>query len=213
VQRRRALNRAKIMDIGEAMFARSPFDSVHISDIAEAADVSIGTVYTHFGNKDGLFLAVADRAMSYVTEYVGDRSTGRNPAEFIENIAEAYLDAMLERSFLVRLLVSDFALPANAAVRTRRADHLATLYANLAGLVDQGIAAGYFRPVESGLLARYLVGSWNGVIAMSMHSAASTVNVDQLAECLHSAGALLLAGLTAPERANGSIGRHGSAAG
>ncbi|QYL22416.1 TetR/AcrR family transcriptional regulator [Mycolicibacterium diernhoferi] len=201
------------MDVGEAMFARAPFDSVHISDVAEAADVSIGTVYTHFGNKDGLFLAVADRAMLYAADYVRERGTGKTPAERIENIAEAYLEAMLERSFLVRLLVSDFALPADAAVLARMTEHLSVLYVSLAGLIDEGIAAGFFRPVGSGLLARYLVGSWNGVIAMSMHSAASTVNVDQLAECLQSAGGLILAGLTAPSPAEGAIGRHGTAAG
>ena len=182
-----------MLDVAEDRFARRPYDSVHVGEIADAAKVSVGTVYSHFGNKDGLFLAVVDRALDHISTYTdtaAQESQG-SAVEAIIAVGESYLDVLLERPFAVRFLVTDTALPDDDAVRARVAGHIDHLYASLALRIEHAVDLGELKPVDTRLLARFLIGAWNGVIAMARHSAGSTIDVDELAACLHQATTLI----------------------
>jgi TetR/AcrR family transcriptional regulator, mexJK operon transcriptional repressor len=56
--------RAAIMRAGYAVFVRQSFDGTSLDDIAAEAQVSRQTVYNHFGDKEALFLAVVDEALT-----------------------------------------------------------------------------------------------------------------------------------------------------
>ncbi|MDH6197335.1 AcrR family transcriptional regulator [Mycobacterium frederiksbergense] len=192
-QARRTRNHSRMLDVAEERFARRPYDSVHVGEIAEAAEVSIGTVYTHFGNKDGLFLAVVDRALDHIGAYLDTaaHAAGQSAVDAIIAVAESYLDVLLERPFAVRFLVTDSSLPDDDAVRARVAAHIDGLCRTLARRIDYAIERGAVKPVDAALLARFLIGAWNGVIAMARHSAGSTVDADELAACLRQATSLI----------------------
>ena len=194
-----------MLDIAEQMFASDSWESVHVGAIAEAADVSIGTVYTHFGNKDGLYLAVAERALEHVKTYVVSRVAQHESAlDRISATGDAYLDVLLARPFLVKFLVTDTVSLDDPEVRGRIGVHVQGLYDGLGREIDAAIANGETGPVDSRLLARYLIGSWAGVIAMSMHSASTAIDIDELTMCLEQARTLLTRGLP-------SAGSHGQA--
>lgn len=193
VQRRRARNHATMLDLAEDMFSAAPYESVRIGDLAEAADVSIGTVYTHFGNKDGLFLAVVERAADDADAFVRARVRQGVPVlEQIADIGEAYLDLLLMRPFLATVLQSQGALPADADVRRRVATKVEALYDGLKDLLDEASAKGEVGVVDSGLLARFALGAWTGVIAMTLRAGESPVDVDRLADCLNQGRTLLV---------------------
>lgn len=183
-----------MLDVAEERFARHPYDSVHVGEIADAAGVSIGTVYTHFGNKDGLFLAVVDRVLDHIGNYVNVAATGPglSGVDAIIAVGESYLDVLLERPFAVRFLVTDSSLPDDDAVRGRVAHHLDRFYQSMAALIEYAIERGELAPVDATLLARFLIGAWSGVISMARHSAGATLDVDELAACLHQAGQVIL---------------------
>ena len=203
VQRRRARNHATMLDLAEEMFSAAPYESVRIGDLAEAADVSIGTVYTHFGNKDGLYLAVVERAADDAEAFVRARvRPGAAVLEQIAEIADAYLDLLLMRPFLALVLQSHGALPADGEVRRRVAAKVESLYDGLAALIDEAIAKGEVGKVDSGLLARFALGSWTGVVAMTLRVGESPVDVDLLAACLDQGRALLVEAMV--HRAGGS---------
>jgi AcrR family transcriptional regulator len=64
--RRRAATeqtRARLIDAARALFARPGVTLVTLDDVARAATVSRQTVYTHFGSRAGLVLAVAQDSM------------------------------------------------------------------------------------------------------------------------------------------------------
>jgi AcrR family transcriptional regulator len=58
----RADREAQLIEIGLARFARDGFHGVSVDEIAAAAGVTKPIVYTHFGSKEGLFVACAEHA-------------------------------------------------------------------------------------------------------------------------------------------------------
>jgi AcrR family transcriptional regulator len=48
----------RLLQAGEAVFARMGYDGAHVSDIAAAANVSIGSFYRRFRDKEALFHAL-----------------------------------------------------------------------------------------------------------------------------------------------------------
>lgn len=59
-ERRREHTRGLLRKAAEDVFARKGFEAAALEDIAEAAGYSRGAIYSHFGSKVELFLAVID---------------------------------------------------------------------------------------------------------------------------------------------------------
>jgi AcrR family transcriptional regulator len=60
-QRRREITRTALLDGAEAMFAQRGYDGVGLEEIAQAAGFSKGAIYSNFGSRQKLFLAVLER--------------------------------------------------------------------------------------------------------------------------------------------------------
>lgn len=56
-------SRRRIMDAAEALFAAKGYDRTSFVDIAERSGISRGSIPWHFQNKDGLLIAVVERAI------------------------------------------------------------------------------------------------------------------------------------------------------
>jgi hypothetical protein len=80
-ERKKARTRQAISDVATRLFVERGFDAVTVADVAEAADVSVKTVFNHFGSKEELFLdrepAVHATIVAAVTDRPPGRSTGR----------------------------------------------------------------------------------------------------------------------------------------
>lgn len=59
--RRRELTRTALLDAAEEAFAERGYSAVGLEDIAQAAGFSKGAIYSNFGNRQRLFLAVLER--------------------------------------------------------------------------------------------------------------------------------------------------------
>jgi AcrR family transcriptional regulator len=80
-QRKKALTRQAISDIATEMFMARGFDDVTVAEIAEAADVSVKTVFNHFGSKEELFLDREAEIFAAITGAIADRAEGRSITE------------------------------------------------------------------------------------------------------------------------------------
>ncbi|OBJ99252.1 TetR/AcrR family transcriptional regulator [Mycolicibacterium fortuitum] len=60
-QRRLEHTRNVLLDAAEEVFARKGFEGAALEDIAEAGGYTRGAIYSHFGSKAELFLAVVER--------------------------------------------------------------------------------------------------------------------------------------------------------
>lgn len=62
--------RARIIEAARGIFAESGFTAAPQSEIVAAADVTTGAIYHHFGDKKGLFRAVAENVEQEILDYV-----------------------------------------------------------------------------------------------------------------------------------------------
>jgi AcrR family transcriptional regulator len=57
----KARTREKLLDAAAQVFADRGYGAASVEEIARAADVSVGSIYTHFRSKQKLFVALMDR--------------------------------------------------------------------------------------------------------------------------------------------------------
>lgn len=171
--RRKAATAASILDAAEALFQQVGYQATTIEDIAEAADVSVGSIYVHFENKVGLQLALVERALALnetAMAQVAELELS-SPLERIFASGEAYLRFHLEHPAAFRMIALRAMAPASGAREVE--DRIADRVKGLVGAVEEdlraAIEAGEVRSdVDATRTMRFLWGSWNGVIAMAL---------------------------------------------
>ena len=74
-QKRSVVTRQKILDGLEALLATAEFEDISIAQLAREAGVAVGSVYSHFKDKDALLPALFDRQLERIqrrlTEFTG----------------------------------------------------------------------------------------------------------------------------------------------
>jgi AcrR family transcriptional regulator len=202
VSRRRAKVREQLLDVAERAFAASGYREVRMDDLAEAVDVSVGTIYGHFGSKDGLFLALGERAAEQFGAYL-DRAyqPGYSPLEKVLACGDAYLRFHLEHPDLFRFLAGvESQLPrAEQDQRTRvgqlLAANLRRFEEHIAAAIASGEASSEY---DATVVARFLWGAWNGVVALGLRTDELALTDAEIAECLQLGRRVVNEGLTAP---------------
>lgn len=213
--RRRARTRATILDAAEVVFGRAGYEGARIEEIAELADMSVGSIYSHFDGKRGLYLQLVDRALGLFTEYM-ERSDdpALTPLQRVLAGGDAYLRFHLDHPGAFHFLAyrSPGAQPLSGDDETeaRIRDRVGLLLARFAGQIDNAIAAGEARQVDSLRLTHYLWGAWNGVIALRQQPDGLRISDEEIAQTLELARWLLREGLAAPSLrdANGEVGER-----
>ena len=79
-ERKKRQARQHIAETATALFLERGFDTVTMTEIARAADVSVNTVYNYFPAKEDLFLERARRGVSRLSRFVRDRPVGESAA-------------------------------------------------------------------------------------------------------------------------------------
>jgi TetR/AcrR family transcriptional regulator len=67
---RRATKRARILDAALRHFAERGYESARIEDLAAGLGIAKGSIFQHFGSKDGLFLAAYKSAVGMLPSYL-----------------------------------------------------------------------------------------------------------------------------------------------
>jgi AcrR family transcriptional regulator len=91
VARRRALTRERIVVTAARRFAEAGPDAVRLDEIAEAADIARGTLYSHFRTKDDLLCAIVEPVLRVAVRKSAalERLDAR---EGIDQLLRLYLD-------------------------------------------------------------------------------------------------------------------------
>lgn len=85
-ERKKAATRLGISDVATALFAEHGFESVTVAQIAEAADVSVKTVFNHFPTKEDLFYDRADEILRALVDAIVDRASGQTVIEALHRL-------------------------------------------------------------------------------------------------------------------------------
>jgi AcrR family transcriptional regulator len=158
-------SRDKILDIGEALFARRGYAGVGLREVAARVGLGKSSLFHHFRSKGSLYLCVLQRVFERIDERVRPSLDGEGtPAERLERCVDALIDALAEHPatgrLLLRGLFEDDDLPAESEAELAETERaLERLLGRLLGLLRDGVESGAFRPVSPAHVLQTLIGA------------------------------------------------------
>jgi AcrR family transcriptional regulator len=78
-ERKKRLTREAIFAAAEALFSERGFDDVTVAEIADAANISVKTLFTYIGAKEELLFSGRPAVLDAVVAAVGNRKLGQTP--------------------------------------------------------------------------------------------------------------------------------------
>ncbi len=93
---------ARLLEAAESVFVRDGFEGAQLDEIALAAGRSKGSVYTHFKNKEDLFLALFEhRTQAYVQTLANSVAKRTSRQQSIEAFREFYVGLVRDKAFSI----------------------------------------------------------------------------------------------------------------
>ncbi|MBI5310632.1 MAG: TetR/AcrR family transcriptional regulator [Actinobacteria bacterium] len=174
-QRRNRVTRDAIIDAAERLFIDKGYHGTRVSEVARMADVSIGSIYVHFENKEGLYAALMERALSIEARYFDAIFEDETIADLEKIIAlgEAYLQFFRDHPAYFRMLMIPHEDVPEATHETvigrqvvergsRQRQQLAQV---IASSIEQGVLRDDIDPDRA---AYFWWAAWNGVISLTL---------------------------------------------
>lgn len=166
----RHARREQILDAGMQCVAAEGFHKTTMAHVIQASGLSAGAVYGYFRSKDELILAIADRALGYVDQAIGDlltRDPVPSPVEVIEHMAAVVVERVGAAPVdLTRVIVAAWAEAVrDDAVRAAFASRIEVVRSKFAGVIVAQQVAGMVDPAADPLMvAKSLFGVMPGFI-------------------------------------------------
>lgn len=141
-ERKKAATRKAISDVATALFIQRGFEAVTLAEVAEAAGVSVNTIFNYFSTKEELFFDQGDDLVEEPTRVVRERRPGETPIDALARVTRGALAG--DRSLLFGRNVRPFLATVEASPALRARERV--LYDEAeerltAGLIDEGVAA------------------------------------------------------------------------
>ena len=152
----------EILDAALSVFAEQGFTAARVEDIARRAGLSKGAVYLYFPSKEAMLNALVEQsagALAKAAERLVAVGAPRDPEAALRSVVFMMISAMSDPdiSAAPRLVLTEaHRFPDIAAFY--RSQVLDTARRAIAGLVEDGVASGTFRPVDTDMLMRCMGG-------------------------------------------------------
>jgi AcrR family transcriptional regulator len=96
---------ARLLDAAEAVFVRDGYEAAQLDEIAAKAERSKGAVYTHFKNKEDLFLALFEhRIQSYIDRLKNKLRECTDRKQSVEAFRDFYVSLSDDRTWPILTL-------------------------------------------------------------------------------------------------------------
>jgi AcrR family transcriptional regulator len=190
------------MKAAERNFLDKGFHGTKIEDIASEADVATGSIYVHFGSKEGLYLALIERALEVEERFLAKAfEDAKTPTEALIASGDAYLRFYIEHPGYFRMLAFPYFDTNPKAkldpVAKRVAELAEAQITRLASAIAEAVAAGLIRKVDPTRAAKFMWGAWVGVISLNLRPDRLRIKDDELASVLEEGRAMISFGLSA----------------
>ena len=160
----------KILLAASKLFSERGFANVSVRDICKATGTSAPVLYYYFGNKKGLFDAVARKQIS-MDDLIGkltEAAEVKEPKKALASFISVYLSSFPEHAFHPGLYLRDTASIDEYSAKMVSRD-LEKVRSIASGLVKRGIDSGVFRSVDEEFASDCLLGMLNRVIFQHIH--------------------------------------------
>ncbi len=161
--------RGRLMTAAISLFARKGYSATTVREIVAAAGVTKPVLYYHFGNKEGIFLAMMRDALAEfeVTTAAAVSASG-TATERILRFLDGTFALVLEHLDVMRVLDAIYYGPPQGAPYFDFEAIHERFIGVLTDLVRDGMAAGEFRPGDPEDVAWALVGPFEVARGMSL---------------------------------------------
>lgn len=160
----RLKRREAILAAASALFAQRSYAAVQVDEVAKLAGVGKATLYRYFPSKEELYLESLGRALDELDgRLAAPAPTGADPQARLCSMVSALIDILGEQLPTLKLLggdQSDLAEQGRRLIRRRNA-HVAAV---LRGVLEEGIAAGRFRAMDTDITPMLIIGMVRGAI-------------------------------------------------
>jgi AcrR family transcriptional regulator len=161
-QARGVLTRQRLLRAAEQLFAKRGYESASMAEIAERAEVGVGTLYHHFPDKRALLLALVDEwgdreIARGRDELDAVRTSGPDPRGAIRGYLASRYRSLCNDGGLSLVLLALGERDAEVRSRLARVDHLVTERVRdlIAYGQEQGVVRREVDPIAAALLIRH----------------------------------------------------------
>ncbi len=163
---------AQILEAAREVFARKGFSKARMEDIAARANLSKGTLYLYFKNKDALITALLDRLFqSEMSDLRAIQQEDAPAAERLWRFMEAITADVKDNWMGILPVVYEFLalISRNPLVQKAFRQYLRTYIALSVPIIEDGIARGEFRPIDPQEAALALGALFEGTLLLWMY--------------------------------------------
>ncbi|MCU1467292.1 MAG: regulatory protein TetR [Actinomycetia bacterium] len=149
--------RDRIVDAGLTLLAERAYDKIQVKDVAEEANVALGTLYHYFSSKEHLFAEVLVRwAATLRTNISRNPLRGLDDAQRLTQVISRSVRAFQRQPSLARLIATleTSADPYATEILARLAQTTTDIYVEAIHDVDRDTAERIVRVVDAVLAAR-----------------------------------------------------------
>jgi AcrR family transcriptional regulator len=169
-EREKERRRQQIMIAAKRVFSSNGFNKSTMEDIAREAELSPGTIYLYFRNKDELYASLSLRILQYLNirlKHVINRQ-GLEPEEYVEALKQAMYDVY---EFDPLIVINMFQFQSTETVKNLSPELLSEIIelsnnsmGTMADIFEKGIEKGVFINRHPSALADVLWSMFSGLI-------------------------------------------------
>jgi AcrR family transcriptional regulator len=149
----------QILDVAEALFSKHGFDGVSIRSLAKQANINIAMVSYYFGSKENLYIAVIERKMVTIRQYLTEAfPNGGNAWDKLYYIIDRYVDRMVDNRSFMNIVFTEVASENREHIVDFLSKRLADNQEAFGGLIVEGIKSAHFREVDPQLAIMSIIG-------------------------------------------------------
>ena len=144
-ERERENRTRSILKAAESLFAEQGFLKTSVEQIADEAELSVGTVYFYFSNKEALLAALFDESLRLLRTILSDTfKAAQSPMEGMEMAGHAFFNEFCSRYTRKALILFREAPAHGKKMEERRRKMSETIARDLSRAIDRlGEEAGY----------------------------------------------------------------------
>lgn len=156
--------RREIIKVATRLFFENGFNETSMREIAGAAGMGKSTLYDYFESKDDILVAYFEDEIQVITQAAQALARENLPADKkLRRIMEEHLDYLLaNKNFYMKLSLESQRLNLEGQKRLAVARH--AFQDMIRDLIEEGIREGCFRPIDSMLAMRVILGAVTPVV-------------------------------------------------
>jgi AcrR family transcriptional regulator len=154
---RQAIMRATYRALCEHGYA-----TLSMQDIADELDKSRSLLHYHYDTREDLLLAFVDHLVGWIGDRLEETDTTDPRAQLLEYVDRFIMYDDDQRDFVVALFELRLQAVHNDAFREKLARHYRSNIDAGAAIIDRGVAAGFFHPVDPGETAEVIYNAIEG---------------------------------------------------